>query len=97
MVKYDYTYQLGKNEGSSAIASNQYIILHETGNANNVGTNSAKNEASYMHGHWGNAYTHAIAGWDRIYIVGEPGYAAGMGMKSLALATDADGTVAVYA
>lgn len=76
MVKYDYTYQLGKNEGSSATASNQYIILHDTGNANNVGTNSAKNEASYMHGHWGNAYTHAIAGWDKVYIIGEPGYVA---------------------
>ncbi|WP_407894776.1 N-acetylmuramoyl-L-alanine amidase [Lacticaseibacillus sp. N501-2] len=76
MVKYDYTYQLGTNEGSSATASNQYIILHDTGNANNAGTNSAQNEASYMHGHWGNAYTHAIAGWDRVYIIGEPGYVA---------------------
>ena len=76
MVKYDYTYQLGANEGSSATASNQYIILHDTGNAKNVGTNSAKNEASYMHGHWGNAYTHAIAGWDRVYIIGEPGFVA---------------------
>ena len=76
MVKYDYTYQLGANEGSSATASNQYIILHDTGNANNVGTNSAQNEANYMHGHWGDAYTHAIAGWDRVYIIGEPGYVA---------------------
>jgi len=76
MVEYDYAYQLGANEGSSATASNQYIILHDTGNANNVGTNSAQNEASYMHGHWGDAYTHAIAGWDRVYIIGEPGYVA---------------------
>lgn len=76
MVKYDYTYQLGKNEGSPARATNQYIILHETGNANNTGSNSALNEAKYMKSHWNSAYTHAIAGHDRVYIIGNPGYVA---------------------
>ncbi|MFD1411527.1 N-acetylmuramoyl-L-alanine amidase [Lapidilactobacillus gannanensis] len=76
MVVYDKTYALGANEGSSARASNQYIILHDTGNANNVGANSAINEASYMKRNWQSAYTHAIAGWDRVYIIGEPGYVA---------------------
>ena len=76
MVVYDKTYALAANQGSSARASNQYIILHETGNANNVGTNSAANEASYMRNNWRAAYTHAIAGWDKVYIIGEPGYVA---------------------
>lgn len=74
MTVYDKTYALAANQGSSAKASNQYIILHETGNANNVGTNSAANEASYMQRNWQSAYTHAIAGWDKVYIIGEPGY-----------------------
>ena len=76
MVKYDYTYALSASAGSSATATHQYGILHETGNANNVGTNSAKNEAAYMHNNWSAAYTHAIAGYDRVYIIGEPGYVA---------------------
>ena len=76
MVKIDYTYQLGAREGSSTQASNQYIILHETGNAKNTGSNSALNEAKYMKSHWNSAYTHAIAGHDRVYIIGNPGYVA---------------------
>lgn len=76
MVVYDKTYALGANEGSPARTSNQYIVLHDTGNANNVGTNSAINEASYMQRNWQSAYTHAIAGWDKVYIIGEPGYVA---------------------
>lgn len=74
MVVYDKTYALGTNQGSSARASNQYIVLHDTGNANNVGAKSAINEAIYMKRNWQSAYTHAIAGWDKVYIIGEPGY-----------------------
>lgn len=76
MVNYDNTYKLGDGQGSSQRASNQYIIIHDTANDNNQGDSSAQNEANYMHGNWQNAYTHAIAGWDRVYIVGEPGYVA---------------------
>lgn len=76
MVYYDSTYALGANQGSSQRASNQYIILHDTGNDNNQGANSAQNEAAYMRNNWGNAYTHAIAGPDRVLMVGEPGYVA---------------------
>lgn len=76
MVKYDYTYALASNQGDSRKATAQYIIVHETGNANNTGSNSAKNEAIYMKSHWQSAYTHAIAGHDRVYIIGEPGYVA---------------------
>ncbi|MCI2170701.1 N-acetylmuramoyl-L-alanine amidase [Schleiferilactobacillus perolens] len=76
MVKYDYSYQLADNQGDSRVASNQYIIAHDTGNDNNQGPNSAQNEAAYMRNNWTAAYTQAIAGHDRVYIVGSPGYVA---------------------
>jgi len=76
MTTYDNSYKLGAGCGSSQKASNQYIVIHDTANDNNQGDNSAQNEASYMRGHWQNAYTHAIAGWDKVYLVGEPGYVA---------------------
>ena len=67
---------LGAGQGSSQKTSNEYIIIHDTANDKNQGDNSAYNEASYMHNNWQNAYTHAIAGWDRVYLVGEAGYVA---------------------
>lgn len=76
MTIYDKSFQLGEGQGSSQKASNKYIVIHDTANDNNQGDNSATNEASYMHNNWQNAYTHAIAGWDRVYLVGEPGYVA---------------------
>lgn len=76
MVIYDNSFTLSTGQGSSQKTSYQYIILHDTANDNNQGDNSAINEASYMHNNWQNAYTHAIAGWDKVYLVGEPGYVA---------------------
>ena len=76
MTIYDKTFLLGTGQGSSQKASNRYIVIHDTANDNNQGDNSATNEASYMHNNWQNAYTHAIAGWDKVYLVGEPGYVA---------------------
>lgn len=76
MVVYDKTYALTANQGSPARTSNRYIVLHDTGNANNVGANSAINEARYMKRNWQSAYAHAIAGWDKVYIIGKPGYVA---------------------
>ena len=76
MTIYDKTFLLGPGQGSSQKASNQYIVIHDTANDDNQGDNSAKNEASFMHNNWQNAYTHAIAGWDKVYLVGEPGYVA---------------------
>lgn len=72
----NHSYELGANQGASGKASHQYIIAHDTGNDNNKGVGSAKNEASYMHGHWQSAYTHAIVDDRGIYIVGTPGYIA---------------------
>lgn len=72
----NHSYELGANQGSSSKASHQYIVAHDTGNDNNKGIGSAQNEASYMRGHWQNAYTHAIVDDQGIYIVGTPGYIA---------------------
>lgn len=71
-INKDFT--LGTYEGSSDIAMNKYIIAHDTGNDNNKGPHSARNEASYMKGHWQNAYTQFIVDDTAIYQVGEPGY-----------------------
>lgn len=69
-------YGLGASQGDSRTATKWYIIAHDTGNDNNKGTNSAKNEASYMKSHWSAAYTHFIVDDAGIYQVGEPGYVA---------------------
>lgn len=74
--KLNHTYELGANQGASVKASHKYLIVHETGNDNNRGNGSGKNEASYMKGHWQSAYTHAIVDDKGIYIVGTPGYVA---------------------
>lgn len=74
MVKYDTTFKLASNEGDARIANKKYIIIHETGNANNVGPNSAYNEASFMKRNFNSAYTHGIAAHDRVYVIGEDGY-----------------------
>lgn len=72
MVNYDRSYQLGNGQGSTRLAVKRIIIAHSTANPDATG----KNEAIYMHGHFGNAYTHAIADIDRVYIIGEPPYIA---------------------
>lgn len=69
-------YALSGSQGDSRTATRWYIIAHDTGNDNNKGANSAKNEASYMKGHWSAAYTHFIVDDKGIYQVGEPGYVA---------------------
>lgn len=75
-VKYDYTYALGQGQGDSRVARRQIIVAHDTGNARNTGPDSAKNEAIYMRDHFNEQYTHGIAGHDRVYIIGKPGYVA---------------------
>ena len=40
-------FNLGPNEGSSQVANNQYILLHETANE----TATGRNEAQYMQPH----------------------------------------------
>jgi len=69
----DKTYQLAPQEGSSQVANNRYVVLHEIG----VDSSSAKNNAIYMKRNWNNAYTQFIVGdGGKIYQVGTPGYVA---------------------
>jgi len=63
---------LGNNQGDSRVAQNMYIILHETANPKSTG----RNEATYMHNSYQNAYTQFIVGDGLVYQVGEPGYVA---------------------
>ncbi|HFC9109993.1 TPA: N-acetylmuramoyl-L-alanine amidase [Enterococcus faecium] len=64
-------FNLGVNEGSSQVANNQYILLHETANE----TATGRNEAQYMQRSWTSAYTAYIVGDGGIvYQVGQPGY-----------------------
>ncbi|WP_143463174.1 N-acetylmuramoyl-L-alanine amidase [Levilactobacillus enshiensis] len=72
----NHSYELAANAGDNRKTSPQYITAHDTGNDSNKGVDSGKREASYMCGHWQNAYTHAIVDDQGIYIVGTPGYIA---------------------
>ena len=74
--KISKTYALSGSQGDSRTAQKLYIIAHDTGNDNNKGAGSAKNEASYMKSHYSAAYTHFIVDDTAIYQVGEPGYVA---------------------
>lgn len=66
----NHEFALGANEGSSQLAQNRYIIVHDTANPNASG----RNEATYMKRNWRNAYTSHIVGDGIVYQVGEPGY-----------------------
>lgn len=64
-------FNLAPNEGSSQVANNKYILLHETANE----TATGRNEAQYMKRSWTSAYTSYIVGDGGIvYQVGQPGY-----------------------
>lgn len=69
-------FALSDSQGDSRKAQNIIIVAHDTGNDNNKGPGSAKNEASYMKSHWQAAYTHFIVDDTGIYQVGAPGYVA---------------------
>lgn len=66
----NHEFNLGPGEGSSQLAQNRYIIVHDTANPNASG----RNEATYMKRNWRNAYTTHIVGDGIVYQVGEPGY-----------------------
>lgn len=69
-------YALASAEGATAKAAHEYSVAHDTGNDNNKGIGSGAREASYMKGHWRDAYTHFIVDDQAIYQVGTPGYVA---------------------
>jgi hypothetical protein len=67
----NYDYALGSGQGTSQVANNRFVIIHEIG----VNNSPAVNNAIYMHNNWGNAYTTDIVGdGGKIYRIGEPGY-----------------------
>lgn len=56
-------------------ATNDFIILHESGNANNVGLDSLDREVSYMTNNWQNAFvTHFVGSGGRIVQLATAGY-----------------------
>lgn len=56
-------------------ALNDFIILHESGNANNVGLDSLDREVSYMTNNWQNAFvTHFVGSGGRIVQLANVGY-----------------------
>ena len=66
----NYDYALGAYEGSSQIAVNDYIIMHDVGAESGGAAN-----ANYLRNNWGNAYTQFVVGdGGAVYEVGEPGY-----------------------
>lgn len=73
MLKFNKTYALNDNEGSSTLVTRgTMIIAHSTANPNT----SAKNNAAYEKRTFNSAYVHFIVDDTAIYQVGEPGYVA---------------------
>lgn len=66
----NYDYALGAYEGSSQIAVNYYIIMHDVGAESGGAAN-----ANYLRNNWTSAYTQFVVGdGGEVYEVGEPGY-----------------------
>lgn len=73
MLKFNKTYALNDNEGSSTwVTRGTIIIAHSTANPNT----SAKNNAAYEKRTFNSAYVHFIVDDSAIYQVGEPGFVA---------------------
>lgn len=70
----DKSFALGAGEGSSQVANNKYVILHD------VGTDSgAQDNASYFKNNWSNSYTYTqytVGDGGQVYQIGQPGYVA---------------------
>lgn len=78
VLQINKDYALGDGEGDTRIAQKLYIVLHESGNQNDVYDNQAVlHEVQYMRNHYDNAYsTFFVGGGGQIYQIGEPGYVA---------------------
>ena len=73
------TYTLGDYQGDTRLASNRFIILHESGNDNDKRDPQALlHEVQYMHNNYGSAYVQFFVGYmdgkAQVYQIGEPGY-----------------------
>lgn len=78
MLQINKDYALGDYEGDTRIAQNLYVVLHESGNQNDIYDNQAVlHEVQYMRNHYDNAYsTFFVGGGGQIFQIGEPGYVA---------------------
>lgn len=66
----NHTYDLASWQGSSQIAQNYYIILHDVGAESGAAAN-----ANYLRNNWESAYTQFVVGdGGQVFEVGEPGY-----------------------
>ncbi len=74
----NYDYQLSTYEGDSRTAYPWYIILHESGNQNDIyDSDAVLHEVQYMKNNYANAYsTFFVGGGGQVYQIGEPGYVA---------------------
>lgn len=73
------SYTLANDQGDGRVALPYYIILHESGNANDTkDPNALLHEVQYMKNNYNNAYTQFFVGYmdgkAQVYQVGEPGY-----------------------
>lgn len=56
-------------------SSNEFVIAHESGNPNNVGTNSLYNEVAYMTNNWQNAFvTHWVGSGGKVIQTASTGF-----------------------
>lgn len=70
----DSTYAFGAGQGSSQIANNKYIILHDVGTESGAAAN-----ANYFDNNWNAAYTYTqymVGDGGQVFQIGEPGYVA---------------------
>lgn len=70
----DNTYAFGAYQGSSQIANNKYIVLHDVGTESGAAAN-----ANYFDNNWNVAYTYTqytVGDGGQVFKVGEPGYVA---------------------
>jgi hypothetical protein len=70
----DNTYAFGAGQGSSQIANNKYIILHDVGTESGAAAN-----ANYFDNNWNAAYTYTqytVGDGGQVFQIGEPGYVA---------------------
>lgn len=70
----DNTYAFGAYQGSSQIANNKYIVLHDVGTESGAAAN-----ANYFDNNWNVAYTYTqytVGDGGQVFKIGEPGYVA---------------------
>ncbi|MGK4058644.1 N-acetylmuramoyl-L-alanine amidase [Loigolactobacillus coryniformis] len=68
------TYAFGASQGSSQIANNKYIVLHDVGTESGAAAN-----ANYFDNNWNSAYTYVqyvVGDGGQVFKVGDPGYVA---------------------